>query len=425
MRILHLLHQYLPEYVGGTELYTQTVAAALQTNHSNAIFYRLSRNGAGLHQRQDPDGLTVWAAWHGRVSPTSRFRATFRDPAIHHAFTQVLDDFQPDVVHVQHLMGLPASLLNALRQRRIPYLVTLHDYWWLCANAQLLTNYDETVCAGPHYWLNCGRCALARAGKGDSRLLGAGLAPLLAARERLLRPHLHHAHTLIAPTRFVQTIYQQMGLSPEQITVLPHGIELPVGSGQLIVSSEQSPVSPSLRLCYIGGIAPQKGVHVLIEAVNGLPEGVALTIGGDMETFPEYAAALRTQATHPGITFLGRLSREQVWPQLRQSDALVVPTLWYETASLIVQEAFAVGTPVIASRIGVMPERIQDGVDGRLFPAGDAAALRAILLEMLHSPHHLHTLRQGIQPVFTVSEHLTGLERVYQLAVSSRQPTAH
>ena len=243
MRILHLLHQYLPEYIGGTELYTQTLAAALQPRHRNAIFYRISREGTGVSHREEANGLRVWAAWAGLVTPSSRFRATFRDPALHHAFAQVVDEFAPDLVHVQHLMGLPASLLTLLRQRRIPYLVTLHDYWWLCANAQLLTNYDETVCDGPNWWLNCGRCALARAGRGDSRLLGAGLAPLLAYREKLLRPQLHHARALIAPTRFVQTIYSQLGLAPEQITVIPHGIELPGGSGQLAVSSGQLAVT--------------------------------------------------------------------------------------------------------------------------------------------------------------------------------------
>jgi len=418
VRILHLLHQFLPEYVGGTELYTQTLAAALQPHHSNAIFYRLSQAGTGLSQREEADGLRVWSAWDGLVTPSSRFRATFRDPAIHHAFAQVLDTFQPDLLHVQHLMGLPASLLTLLRQRDIPYLITLHDYWWLCANAQLLTNYDETVCDGPNWWLNCGRCAIARAGRGDSRLLGAGIAPLLAYREKLLRPQLHHARALIAPTRFVQTIYTQLGLTPEQMTVIPHGIELPVSSEQLPVTSNQSPSALStqhsaLRLCYIGGIAPQKGVHVLIEAVNGLPAGVELLIGGDMEALPEYAAVLRIQATHPGIRFLGRLSRDQVWDTLRQSDLLVVPTLWYETASLIVQEAFAVGTPVVASRIGVMPERIRDGIDGRLFEVGNAAALRSLLHSFIKHPDLLHQLRQGIQPVFTITQHVTQVERLY------------
>lgn len=423
-RVLHLLHQYGPEYVGGTEMYTQTLAAALQPHHPNAIFYRISRAGTGISQRIESDGLRVWSAWNGLVTPSSRFWATWRDPAIYAAFAQVLDEFQPDIVHVQHLMGLPVSLLTLLRQRQIPYLITLHDYWWLCANAQLRTNYDETVCSGPDWWLNCGRCALARAGKGDSRWLGAGLAPMLAYREKLLRPHLRHARALISPTRFVRDIYAQMGIPPEHITVIPHGLELPeiVNSEQGTVKGELPPPlsfpdlsqRASLRLCYIGGIAPAKGVHVLIEAVNGLSESVELLIGGDMAALPEYAAALRQQATHPGIHFLGQLNREQVWQVLQQSDLLVVPTLWYETASLIVQEAFAVGTPVIASRLGVLPERVREGVDGFLFTAGDAAALRTLLHHLSHHPESIQGLRQGIQPVFTIAEHIAQVEEVYE-----------
>ena len=92
--------------------------------------------------------------------------ATFGDATIERLFERALDDFRPDLVHVQHLMGFPVQLLHLLRQRRIPYVVTLHDYWWICANAQLLTNYGQQICDGPRLWLNCGRCALARAGYG-------------------------------------------------------------------------------------------------------------------------------------------------------------------------------------------------------------------------------------------------------------------
>ena len=59
---------------------------------------------------------------------------------------QALDAFKPDLVHVQHLLGLPASLIDEVVKLGIPFLVTLHDYWWVCANANLLTNYDGQAC---------------------------------------------------------------------------------------------------------------------------------------------------------------------------------------------------------------------------------------------------------------------------------------
>ena len=78
MRILHLVHQYLPEYVGGTELYTAWLADNLsQRGHQVTVFYRRSMEGTELTCRDDENGVRVWAVTTGRVTPVSRFWATF------------------------------------------------------------------------------------------------------------------------------------------------------------------------------------------------------------------------------------------------------------------------------------------------------------------------------------------------------------
>ncbi|MBX7253427.1 MAG: glycosyltransferase, partial [Candidatus Promineofilum sp.] len=166
---------------------------------------------------------------------------------------------------------------------------------------------------------------------------------------------------------------------------------------------------------YIGGLSPQKGVHHLVAAVNRLPAAaVALSIYGDAGPFPDYVAGLRAAATHPGIRFPGRLSRAALWPALGGLDVLVVPTLWYETYSLIAHEAFAAGVPVVASRIGVMAEVVRDGVDGLLFPSGDEAALAGILRALAERPERLAALRAGIRPVPTLADHSRRLLSLYE-----------
>ncbi len=116
--------------------------------HATALFYRTYVDAPRLHERVE--GATIcYAAAAGPFDPTRRLLATFGDAALQQAWTQVLDRFRPDIVHVNHLMGLPANLLSELRTRKIPYVVTLLDYWWVCANANLLTNYDQTACGGP------------------------------------------------------------------------------------------------------------------------------------------------------------------------------------------------------------------------------------------------------------------------------------
>jgi glycosyltransferase involved in cell wall biosynthesis len=315
-------------------------------------------------------------------------------------------------------MGLPSSLVNIIHDHNIPYLITLHDYWYICANAQLITNYDETICAGPNWYLNCARCALARAGKPGLPYLQPAVAPLMAYRNLRLKTALNRAGQLIAPTHFVRQTYQELGIDSKKISVIPHGIRPP----EAMHHAKRQEGDP-LRVVYIGGLSPQKGVHILVEAVNSLaPDSVRLNIFGDMTAFPEYSAALQRQARHHNIHFGGRLPHESLWNVLGESDLLVVPSLWYETASLIIQEAFAAGVPVLTSDIGALRERVRNDIDGRLFPAGDAAVLSAMLEDFFHHPEKLAKLAAQIQPVFTIDQHQQAVDKIYQLVLA--QPSA-
>ena len=414
MRILHLVHQYPPDYVGGTELYTQQLAAQLVARgHDVAVFFRRDGAEASLEGWREPGGARVWAATSRPVTPTGRFLATFGDQLLDAALAQVLREEQPDVVHVQHLLGLPASLPAQLRRRGLPYLLTLHDFWWVCANAQLVTNYDETICAGPRLWLNCARCALARAGRGGLWPLSPALVPLLAMRAARLRPVWEGASRLIAPTRFVRALYGELGLPEERIMVVPHGIALPRK-----MPARTRPATGNLHVGYVGGIAWQKGVHVLVEAVAGIPDNaVQLTIYGNMAAYPDYARALRQMAPRAPIHFAGQVDRQQLWQELVHLDVLVVPSLWYETAALVIQEAFAAGVPVVASNLGALAERVRHNVDGLLVPPGDSAALRAALLTLAQDRERLVQLSLGIQPVRTIAAHVDEIEALYRRAV--------
>jgi glycosyltransferase involved in cell wall biosynthesis len=412
MKILHLVHQYLPEQVGGTEFYTNWVAHRLaQRGHQVDIFYRRYVDGAGSDSRFDGDGVRVWASWSGNLSPNRRFLATFHEKNILGTFRRVVQVVQPELVHIQHLMGLPVALVNHLRQCHIPFIITLHDYWWICANAQLLTNYSQELCDGPHRYLNCARCALARAGHPKLWPAVPALAGSLAWRNHLLRQAMNAAHKLITPSRFARDWHAAHGVHAHKLQVIPHGLDLP--SHHLRQPQEQRAL---LRIAYIGGLSWQKGIHILVEAFRELEAGAELWIAGDETTDPTYVSNLRALAP-PQVRFLGRLTRESVWDTLAQVDVVVVPTLWYETFSFIVSEAFAAGVPVVASRLGPLVDRVSDEVDGLLVPPGDPQALRRALLRFWQEPDLLARLRAGIRPIRTLDDHVTELESVYKTAV--------
>lgn len=408
MRILHLVHQYLPDHVGGTELYTVWLSRALQQQgHEVAVFHRRSADGSGLATREE-EGIKIWSAWNGRFQPTNRLLSTFRNQPLLHSFEQVIGEFQPDVVHVEHLMGLPTQLLDFLYEAQIPYVVTLWDFWWKCANAQLLTNYDQTVCAGPDRFFNCAKCTLARANLPQFAPAVPALALPLSWRNGRLHQALLQASKLIAPAHFVKQWYVEHGLPAHKIEVLPPGLDFP--------AKQTAPPHTNFRVGYVGGLSWQKGVHVLVEAFSQLPETAELWLAGDLAFDPDYIKQLG-QAER--MTFLGKLDRTAVWEMLAQVDVIVVPSLWYETFVFVISEAFAMGVPVIASDLGVVGERVRHGIDGLNFPPGDAQKLAEALQSLHDEPNLLASLRQNIVPPLTVMEHGTAVAHLYQSLIKN------
>ena len=224
MKILHVVHQYAPDFVGGTELYTAKLAKEqAMRGASVAVFVPVPRTASAssasvkgpVVEAVSEDGVMVYRVFVGDRSAGRVFAdQVFGSAVIVTAFQQVLAEFMPDMVHIQHLMGVSTAVVTRLQEKKIPYVVTLHDYWYGCANAQLLTNTDHVVCDGPdRVFVNCGRCALARANLPSFGLFGMAVAPLMAYRQRRLRTVLAGAQAVIAPTHFVQQIYAEMGLS--------------------------------------------------------------------------------------------------------------------------------------------------------------------------------------------------------------------
>lgn len=409
MRILHLVHQYPPEALGGTEFYTKAVAeATAKQGHPAAVFTPVARPGQG-EETQEEGGVTVHRVWHGIPTASQRFRATLDARWMLRPFVQLLNRFQPDLVHVQHLMGLPAALLSLLRRRKIPYVLTLHDFWWFCANAQLVTNYDHSLCQGPHFYLNCTRCAIARSGTSLAWGATPALLPMLLWRGHLLRSGLQGASCILTATEFVRQQHVAQGIAPERITLLPLGIESP---SETPLASPHPHTGP-LRVAYVGGLAWQKGVHILVEAATRLGALCELRIGGDLTLDPTYVANLQARAGD-NVHFLGRLNRKEVWETLAWADVVAIPSLWYETFSLLAHEAFAAGTPVIASELGALAEVVRHQIDGLLVPPGDVAAWEAALRRICQTPDLLAEWRMQIQPPLTVEEHVQRLLAIYR-----------
>lgn len=414
MRILQVAHQYPPAHVGGVELYTQAISHALGARgHAVSVFCRsFVRATPEAWEEQE---VRIRAAYQGDWDPLRRFWGTFHAPAIAEAFQETLDQTQPEIVHIQHLMGLPTTLIDLLQRRAIPFVITLWDYWWVCANAQLLTNDSQRLCDGPRAYLNCARCALARSGKRRWQPTMPLAAGTLAWRNRRLRRILNASRALIAPTEFVRRWYSEHGAPAARLHVLTPALE------DAPPRQERSPHTP-IRFLYVGGLTWQKGVHVLVEAFAGMQGAAELWIAGDESVEPEYVASLRARAP-TSVRFCGRLGRAALWETLAQVDVVAIPTLWYETFSFILSEAFAAGLPVVASRLGPLADRVRDEVDGLLVTPGDVAAWREALQRLAEDATLRHRLQAQVRPPLSLPQHIADLERLYVEVVCSRPTT--
>ena len=419
MRIALVVHKYPPASVGGTEIYTQNLARELSARgHQVFVFYRDEGGAKGQLQAnwEQRDGARLYKVSRAydpeSASPLAGFLDTFLNADVEQAFGTFLDQARPDVVHFQHVMLLSCRLIGQAKEAGLPVLLTLHDYWFQCSVSQLVWP-DAQVCRGKALGLNCARCVLAaRVRPSLLPFLRPLAAPFLQARDALVKDAALKADRLLSPSQFLIQKYLEVGFPLERTVHLENGLD--------VERLRRYPRRPSsdgrARFVFLGSLAWQKGVHVLVEAFRGIPaEKATLRIYGSPMVFPDYAERLRRMADPDNTSFEGLVPNEEVGRVLADADVAVVPSLWYENSPVVIQEAFAAGVPVIASRIGALSEKVQHGVSGFLFTPGDVAALREVVDSVIEHPSQLEDFRARIPAPSTLQEHVALLNELYQI----------
>lgn len=430
MKIQFLVHQFYPTSQYGAETYAYHLGLGLQTQgHQVSVFYRENHLPRQFGPRQrlleedlEVDGLPVHRLFLNPRYGVGRgaffhFLTTFYNPAIEEAFARHLDRFRPDVIHIHHLLYLSAGLVDAAEKRGIPIVATLHDFWYFCPNAQLLRPGGE-IC-GQNPTLHCGACMKALYGGRIPRTVLPLGAPFFAWTRRHLRRALSQAQAIICPSQFLLDTYVREGYPADRMILMEYGLP---GQGLSEIERTHEPSSP-LRVGYIGSLTRHKGVHVLIDAFRRIPPRQAtLDVYGSPDPFPQYSASLRELAAgHDHIRLRGAFEHGRLRQVLQDLDLLVVPSLWYENSPVVIQEAFSAGVPVVASRLGALPEKVKEGVQGLLFEPGDVESLARVLSGVLADPGQLVALRQNLRGYRNnFDEHLNRISGLYESLLSPR-----
>ena len=421
LRVLQVVHQFVPRHTGGTEIYCSDLSFALaRRGHAVRVLSGAPfRDDVGTRVHWEGDAavaveLLPATRTYRRLGSVGRFFDRFDNPAARVAIREALDRMRPDVVHVQHLLHLSAELIPECHTRHIPVVVTLNDYWFLCHRIKLVRR-DGALCEGPARGWNCCQCL------NTSRLVRSHLNPAAVGanlyRYAYLVRRLEKADRILAPSRFVREVYGRNGVDAARIVVCDYGTASPPPelAARLRARRRHEPV----RFGFLGALIRDKGVHVLIDAFNRLPAGCAeLHIFGPAAD-PAYNEDLRRRAQHPGIRWRGPVPHPERWAALAEVDVVVVPSIWYENSPLAIHEAHMAGVPVIGSATGGIPEHVRDSVDGRTFPAGDVDALAACLRGVVEDPESLARWERATIAPKTMEAHVLEIESIYREVVTA------
>ena len=443
MKVILSVHHFPPNYSAGAEVYTFRLASWL-INHGYDVevvcIESITSSGTSEleHTHEIFEGISVWRLYFNINNAQDRFHQSFENPLIGEWFKEFLQHQSPDIVHINSCYLLSVSTIQAAKQLSLPTIATLHDFWFVCPRIILLKPTGE-VCTVPENPTECVWCLatekrrfrwLHKASNGAingianivlSTPIGETLLNInpntekIALRRNVLMHALNQVDYILSPSQFLRDIFVQQGVNPEKIGYS----RISLDTSYWEVPDQMPSSSPDvLRISYIGQIAPDKGVHILIEAFNKLTftnRKAHLKIYGDPSKSPKYVNKLhKIIQDNSNVEFAGRFDNKKVAKILSDSDITVTPSIWYENSPITIMEALTTGTPVIAANLGGMPELVQHNVNGLLFEAGNADDLAIQIQKLLDNPTLLDTLAKQAKLVRTIDDEMAYITELYQ-----------
>lgn len=339
------------------------------------------------------------------------------------AALRLIERFKPDLLHAHSFSRmLSPSPLAAAKRCGIPTLVTFHDAHLCCGKTWAVRKTDGAPCPG--FSLACTwRCRGAHEGAVWLPYYLVKSAKIALHRSAVRR----WADHIVCPSAALAGLVRRsfrFGDRPT-VSVLPLWIAdrcPPPGAS----ASGAGPV----RFLFAGRLAADKGLDVALDALALLFKGHAAAAVLDVAGDGPLRGACEARARHlgmmaPAVVFHGRLDRARLDELYAACHAVLVPSVCFDNFPLVAIEAMMHSRPILASRIGGLPELVQDGVTGRLFAPGDSAALAAGMARVLAEPDAAAVMgragRAAFARRFTRDRHVAELEELYQAVAGARR----
>lgn len=429
MKVLHVPFTYYPDACGGTETYVEALAADLRKRSVESVIAA----PASSNQTTTHDGAKVRRFAVDRVVKDLDAFYGDGDESAAREFAHLLDEEKPDVVHLHAwTYGISIRLVREAKRRGLPVVFTYHTPTASCPRGSLL-RWGSRVCDGLMRPNLCAACTLHGLGMPRVAAWSASLLPaplrklagaksggfwtafrmrgLIEKKQAAFRALLSEADRIVAVSQWAIDLLRLNGVPADKIILSRHGIR-----------STARPVAPDrpdgfLKLAYFGRLSPEKGVHMLLEAMAVMRDApLRLDIYGVVSdaSGEKYKRRLeRLIGDGSNVRFLEPVPHGLVTAELLNYDALVVPSLCLESGPLVVLEAFSAGVPVIGSDVGGVREMVRDGVDGLLVRKASAGEWAAVLRQLSKEPLLLKKLKSGVRRPRESSEAAAEMAALY------------
>ncbi len=387
MRILQINNYADP--VGGAEVYALALTRELAERGHEVGFF-----GTAPDRETDEDRLRVVRR------PRYDARVLFHDPVVRDALEATVARFRPELLHVHNVFSLGVDVLEFLGTTGVPIVQTVHDFGLLCPNSWCIWG-DGTPCPG-----GVGaKCFLHDCQRNYPYDPEVALHTLL--KQRTLAGIVDLA---LCPSRYLAERMRAGGA--RDVRHLNYFID-PIAAG---AARERQ----AKELVFIGRLEPEKGLEHLLDAmplVLRADPGVHLTIigGGALES--ALATRARSMGLGSSVTFVSKVPRAELGHVYATATACVLPSIWSENSPLVAYECLAAGLPMIASRIGGIPELVEEGLGGFTFTPRDPRDLAEKAQRLLGLPAderaRMSVAMRASAEAYRIDPHVDRIEELY------------
>lgn len=403
MKIYHVLNQFLPDQVAGTEIYTFTLIKFLQQKNisGNVIIPGFGKNTTERYIYED-------VKIHRYSQPCEATENEIKGivpPSGLQNFELLLKELKPDILHFHELSGsngITIFHMKVAHKLNIPILLTMHLVTYVCPAGTLIRN-KKRMCNGEICLNKCATCTLmhinipfpiALASAFLSNIFsrtGIHIYPLnyrwasIIGRVEIIQRHINklkliqeYTNKIIILNEWFYSILLLNNIPPNKLHIIKQTLPYTMGENTSILENKKP--NTKLKIIFLGRIHPSKGLLVLLKALKKVQNDLyTLDIYGTVNREDYYNKCLTTITEGQDINWKGIIPVGYSVEYLKSYDVVCIPSTVTEMSPLVIQEAFAAKTPVIASNVYGNSHVITHGINGYLFNINDSDELGEII----------------------------------------------